>query len=120
MFRVGLIGLGIISKSHLDAYSKLDMAEVVAVSDISSSNYTDEMKQHGIRFYSDYREMILNEKLDISVLRELKAKADIFGKTKNRTFYALFSKSGFTEAVINEARTDDSIILADLNEIMNF
>ena len=61
-----------------------------------------------------------NDKTDLSVLCELKAKADIFSKNKNNTYYALFSKSGFTDAVINEAKSDSSIILADLNEIMNF
>jgi len=61
-----------------------------------------------------------NEKLDISVFRELKAKADIFSKNRNSTYYALFSKSGFTDAVINEAKSDSSIMLVDLNELMNF
>lgn len=61
-----------------------------------------------------------NEKLDISVLRKLKEKADIFSKNRNNTFYALFSKSGFSEAVIEEAMVDSSIILVDLDEIMNF
>lgn len=60
-----------------------------------------------------------NEKLDISVLHELKAKADVFSKKRNSTYYALFSKSGFTEAVINEAKSDYNIILVDLNEIMS-
>ncbi len=61
-----------------------------------------------------------NEKLDLSVLRELRAKADIFGKNRDNTYYVLFSKSGFTEAVINEAKFDSSIMLVDLNELMNF
>ena len=61
-----------------------------------------------------------NEKLDLSVLRELKTKADIFSKNRNSTYYVLFSKSGFTEAVINEAKSDSSIMLVDLNELMNF
>ena len=61
-----------------------------------------------------------NEKLDLSVLRGLKAKADIFSRNRNNAYYVLFSKSGFTEAVINEAESDNSIMLVDLNEIMNF
>ena len=61
-----------------------------------------------------------NEKLDISVLRELKAKADIFSKKRNDTYYYLFSKSGFTEAVIDEAKSDGRIVLVDLNDIMDF
>ena len=59
-----------------------------------------------------------NEKLDISVLNDLKAKADIFSKNRQKTYYVLFSKSGFTEAVLNEAGRDSSILLADMTELM--
>lgn len=61
-----------------------------------------------------------NEKLDFSVLRELKAKADIFSQNRNNTYYVLFSKSGFTQALIDEAKSDSCIILVDLNELMAF
>lgn len=60
-----------------------------------------------------------NEKLDLPVLRELKAKADLFSRSRNNTYYVLFSKSGFTEAVINEAESGSGILLVDLNKIMN-
>lgn len=61
-----------------------------------------------------------NEKLDLPVLRELKAKADIFGTNRNSAYYVIFSKSGFTKAVINEAKSDSNIMLVDLKELMNF
>ena len=61
-----------------------------------------------------------NEKIEISVLRGLKEKADIFNKNRENTYYVLFSKSGFTNAVINEAKSDSSIMLVDLDELMNF
>ncbi len=61
-----------------------------------------------------------NEKLDLSVLRELKTKAEIFSKNRNNTYYFLFSKSGFTDAVKNEVKADNSVILVDLSDIMNF
>ena len=59
-----------------------------------------------------------NEKLDISVLKDLKAKADVFSMNRKNSYYVLFSKSGFTEAVLNEARADDSILLVDLAKLM--
>lgn len=59
-----------------------------------------------------------NEKLDISVLKDLKAKADVFRINRKNSYYVLFSKSGFTEAVLNEVRSDDSILLVDLAELM--
>ena len=61
-----------------------------------------------------------NEKLDLSVLNALKAKADVFGKNRNKTYFILFSKSGFTDAIIDEAKIDNSIMLVDLNKIMSF
>ena len=59
-----------------------------------------------------------NEKLDISVLKDLKAKADAFRINRKNSYYVLFSKYGFTEAVLNEVRSDDSILLVDLAELM--
>ena len=59
-----------------------------------------------------------NEKLDISVLKDLKAKADVFSMNRRNSYYMFFSKSGFTEAVLNEAKSDDSILLVDLAELM--
>lgn len=61
-----------------------------------------------------------NDKLDIAVLRELRAKADVFRKDRGNTYYVLFSKSGFTEAVVAEAQTDSTVMLVNLAELMNF
>ena len=60
-----------------------------------------------------------NEKLDLPILNDLKIKADIFSKKRKNTYYILFSKSGFTETVIKESEDDSSIILVDINEIIN-
>ncbi len=61
-----------------------------------------------------------NEKLDLAVLKKLKEKADVFNKKRNNTWYVLFSKSGFTNAVIEEAEKDKNIILVDLDKLMEF
>lgn len=60
------------------------------------------------------------EKLDLPVLNELKGKADIFSQNRTGTYYILFSKSGFTDAVEKEAEKDSCILLVDLKEIMIF
>lgn len=60
-----------------------------------------------------------NEKLDLSVLKQLKEKADVFSKNRKGTWYVLFSKSGFTDAVLEEAKKDKSVMLVDLKEIMS-
>ena len=59
-----------------------------------------------------------NEKLDVTILRQLKEKADIFHQNRENTWYVLFSKSGFTEAVIKEAGKDKNILLVDVERLM--
>lgn len=60
-----------------------------------------------------------NELLDYGVLDDLREKADAFLKNRENTYFVLFSKSGFTQAVIDEANKDEKIILADLNDIVD-
>lgn len=60
-----------------------------------------------------------NELLDYGVLEDLKKKADVFSANRENTYYVLFSKSGFTQAVIDEAGRDENIILVNLNDIVN-
>lgn len=60
-----------------------------------------------------------NEKLDLTVLYELQKKADVFSKKRKNTWYILFSKSGFTEAVIEEAEKNEKIILIDMKTLID-
>jgi hypothetical protein len=59
-----------------------------------------------------------NEALGISVLDTLRHRADVFCKNRDQTWYVLFSKSGFTKAVMEEAERDENIILVDMQELM--
>ena len=59
-----------------------------------------------------------NEKLDLQVFQELKEKADVFNKNRDNTWYVLFSKTGFTQAIMEEALKDSKIILVDMNKIL--
>ena len=58
-----------------------------------------------------------NEQTDLSVLMGLQEKADVFCPKRGKTWFALFSKSGFTSAVREEATQRKDIILIDLNEL---
>ena len=44
-------------------------------------------------------------------------KADVFRKNRGRTWFVLFSKSGFTDAVIEEAAKNNDVLLVDLGKI---
>ncbi|MCM1533736.1 MAG: ATP-binding protein, partial [Corallococcus sp.] len=59
-----------------------------------------------------------NELLDIAVLNALRKKADVFKKDRRNTWFVLFSKSGFTDSVREEARKDKRILLVDLNKLI--
>ena len=59
-----------------------------------------------------------NELLDYGVLEELKAKADSFCSKRDKTYFVLFSKSGFTPALEKAAANTDDIILIGLEEIV--
>ncbi len=63
--RIGIIGVGMIGKVHLENYEKISGAEIVAACDIDEI----ELKQVSEKFnipdtYSDYRELLAREDLD--------------------------------------------------------
>lgn len=59
-----------------------------------------------------------NELLDYGVLEDLRKKADAFSVNRENTYFVLFSKSGFTQAVIDEASRNERIMLVNLNDIV--
>jgi hypothetical protein len=58
-----------------------------------------------------------NEPLDLAVLNGLRQKADAFNARRGQTWYVLFSKTTFTQAVIEEAQRDEHILLVDLKKL---
>lgn len=59
-----------------------------------------------------------NEKMDYPVLASLMEKADVFSKARAHTWYVLFSKSGFTDALLRAAQQMGNVILVDAEELM--
>ncbi|MBR2288351.1 MAG: restriction endonuclease, partial [Clostridia bacterium] len=59
-----------------------------------------------------------NEPLDVPVMKTLREKADVFYAKREKTWYMFFSKSGFTDGAIREARRCDDIILVDLQDML--
>ena len=58
-----------------------------------------------------------NEKVDISVLRNLIRKSEMFDEKYTQNYYYLFSKSGFTEGMIEEVKNSNNIELIDLKDL---
>lgn len=59
-----------------------------------------------------------NEALDYSVLTALRDKADVFSQQHDKTWFVLFSKSGFTDAVREAAMISDDIILVTPDDML--
>lgn len=65
-FRLAVIGCGAIGRVHARAISKLENAQLVAVSDLKEENSAELAKDFGCNAYTDYRKMFQNEKIDIA------------------------------------------------------
>ncbi len=60
-----------------------------------------------------------NEPLEYSVLSSLRRKADIMNHNREHTWFVLFSKSGFSSAIMEAARQEDDVILVSLQDMLN-
>lgn len=59
-----------------------------------------------------------NEKLGYQVFQKLKDKVTAFGRKPETVWYVLFSKSGFTDSVLQEAQKNRHLILITMAELM--
>lgn len=63
--RIGIIGVGIIGKVHLDNYSKVDGVEVVAACDLDESLLQQVAEKYNIpHTYTDFHEMLKRDDID--------------------------------------------------------
>lgn len=60
-----------------------------------------------------------NEKLGYPVYQELKDKARTFGRNPSQIWYVLFSKSGFTGSLLEEARQDEHLLLISMEALLS-
>ncbi|MCS7134848.1 MAG: Gfo/Idh/MocA family oxidoreductase [Candidatus Aenigmarchaeota archaeon] len=64
--KIGLVGCGVISYAHMNAYAQIPQAEVVAVCDIFEPLASSLAKRYGIKeFYTDYEKMLKREDIDV-------------------------------------------------------
>ncbi len=68
MFKIGLVGTGIIAESHKDAILKTDELKITAVCDIDPQKAETAAEGTGATIYTDYREMAKKEDLDCVIL----------------------------------------------------
>ncbi len=65
MLRVGIIGCGNIFTMHATSCAHLENAELVAVCDIKRDRAEKAGKKYGANVYTDYKELIDKEKIDV-------------------------------------------------------
>ncbi|MBU3897265.1 MAG: Gfo/Idh/MocA family oxidoreductase [Nanoarchaeota archaeon] len=65
MLNVAVIGIGSMGKNHARIYSESDKVNLVAVSDMNEALAKEISEKYGCKYYTDYKEMISKEKLDI-------------------------------------------------------
>ena len=68
MFKIGLIGCGAISNGHVSAFARIDDAQIVAACDINEENLARVCEKTGAKGYSDYKELVKSEALDLAVI----------------------------------------------------
>lgn len=68
MYKVGLIGAGIIAHSHLQAISRMPGLQASAVAEIDPVKAAAVAEQYAIKAYGDYREMLAAERPDIAIV----------------------------------------------------
>ncbi len=59
-----------------------------------------------------------NEKIDINILDNLKKNSTLFDNKCDKKYFVLFSKIGFTDAVIKACEAEKNIILVDLEKLL--
>ena len=65
MLRVGIIGAGHISESHIKAYQANGNCEIKAIADMNEKYAQERAKEFGIeKAYSDYRDILKDESID--------------------------------------------------------
>ncbi len=68
MFKIGIVGAGIIAKPHKGAVLKHPEAELVAICDIAEEKAQELAVDTDARIYKDYKEMAEKEELDAVIL----------------------------------------------------
>ena len=65
IYNFAILGCGVISKTHVEALSKIENAKLLGVADVNLANATAFAEKYGIKAYQDYDQMLADEKVDV-------------------------------------------------------
>lgn len=64
--KVGIVGLGLVSDSHIKAFQSHENAEVTAVCDLDEGHAKEVAKEYGIgKYYTDFDEMLKDQEINM-------------------------------------------------------
>ncbi|MEO8448316.1 MAG: Gfo/Idh/MocA family oxidoreductase [Gemmatimonadota bacterium] len=93
MLRVGLIGLGNVAVAHLEGYRRLTQIKVVAGADVRAVRAAEIAERYGFVPYTDYRELLRREALDIvCVLSTVASHREVVEAVADRGVHILCEK----------------------------
>ncbi len=93
MLKIGMVGMGGISKAHTSAWKQVEEAQIVCVCDIREEKANDAAKETGAKAYLDFDEMLENEQFDIlDICLPTYLHADFAVKALNKKFHVLTEK----------------------------
>jgi len=101
--KVAVIGVGSMGKNHARVYSELPEADLVAVTDVDQKMVTATAEKHGVRAYTNYREMLKKEKPDaVSVVVPIAMHEEVGMAALNAGAHVLMEKP--IAATVEEGR----------------
>lgn len=68
MLRLGMIGMGIISFTHLDALRKVSDFKLTAIAEVNEEKAKVNSEKYSVPYYLDYKEMCEKEELDAVII----------------------------------------------------
>ncbi|WP_407267927.1 Gfo/Idh/MocA family protein [Radiobacillus sp. PE A8.2] len=113
-FRTAILGAGKIAKSHLKFIQEMDRMQAVAIADINAQRAEDLAAQYKLKAYTDYKQMIHEEKPDIVIItlpHFLHKEAAVF--SANRHCHILLEKP----MAMNMSECEEIITSAEKNGV---
>ncbi len=122
--RIGVIGVGQIGKHHLENYSKIPDAEIVAVADVNEAEARRVAEQYGIpHVYTDFRDLLKRDDIqavDVALHNNLHMPVTVAGLEAGKHVYCEKPMAGSyrdAETMLNRSREVGRKLSIQLNSL---
>lgn len=122
--RIGMIGVGQIGKHHLENYSKIPDAQIVAVADVNETEARRVAEQYGIpHVYTDFRDLLKRDDIqavDVALHNNLHMPVTVAGLEAGKHVYCEKPMAGSyrdAEMMLNRSREVGRKLSIQLNSL---